>query len=1084
MKNNTHMKRSAFNLLIALSFLVAITVSVTGLPIITRAVSQHVQTSAETKRQNATPTPFMHRPYYGDRTVAQRTTSFVDHDKPWYVNDGIFVRYDGAKWTNVPIGSCIGGVNCYDGHNGYDLNLWYEPVLSVAAGTVVRAGWYNPTNHMSALGLWAAVDHGNGYVTAYGHLSALTVYMGEQVGTQWQVGTSGTSGSSTGPHLHMATYYYPSWSATDPFGWTGNYPDPNVVPDNYLWVDKPGTSYTVPTLSSNGSAVYPGATLVDDGGQGWSSTGAWNTASSSTDIKGGLHWTATTGGSATATATWQPQIPSNGYYEVGVYVDDNHASSSWAPYTIYSADPGNPGALVSHIVYVDETHIGSFQGPFGWENTGPQWIGLGTYYFRSSLLGRVVLSNATGENGPQLASDGAEFVPITLAAPPTTNSYAFNISNDGTPSALLPGSTTPVNLTLVNTSNFTWSASGANAVQVIYRWLNAQNQVVATGNAVSLSQNVAVNASVKVSVPVAAPSQAGSYTLQWDMMQGSKAFSQLGAQVKNDVVLIARYAEAFSSSSLPSMLTPGALIQLNIGVQNKGAITWPSAGDTRVTLGYHWLDSTGKPLDPSLVAPASQGTLPADVPPGGSVSIPITLNTPVLAGNYKLVYDCQQQGISFSSQGATPLTISVTITPNLPKAYYFAEGYTGTGTSEFLSLTNPSATAANISITYLFEHAASRTRAYNVPAQSQKVLNINAEVGPNQAVAMIVQGNQPFVAERSMYTQKGSFVGASDSVGSSQLSSTWYFAEANTTPGWNTLLAVLNPSTKPVTINVTYLWSARGRTGSLPRSHSYTVAAQARGTIVLNENASNQQFGMSITASAVVLIERPEYLVASAMRGGSSVIGATAPQTHWYFGAGNTASGISERLILANPFHGWVSAQVRYLLTNGQVITQSVGIPGQTRVEVNVNAVVNQASHATVIIANGPIVAERQDYFNNVNSILGTTTTMGASNEYTSWYLAHGDTTSGHTESLAIANPGLISTLVQVVYYQSQGAPIVKTYTLAANSRMTITLANDVGTNKAVGIAVYATMPVVVEQTTSFNTNGATGVTASMGYGV
>ncbi len=256
----------------------------------------------------------MHRPYYGSKTILQRTVSFVDHDKPWYVNDGTFVRYDGQKWTNVAIGSCVGGVNCYDGHNGYDLNLWYEPVLSVAAGTVIRAGWYNPLNHQSSLGMWVAVDHGNGYVTAYGHLSAITVYNGEQIGTQWQVGTSGTTGSSTGPHLHMATYYYPSWSATDPFGWSGNYPDPNIVPDNYLWVDNPGTNYSVPLLSANGIAIYPGATWVDDSTSGWSSTGNWNTATSNTDIRGNLHWTATTSGAATATATWQPTIPSDGYY--------------------------------------------------------------------------------------------------------------------------------------------------------------------------------------------------------------------------------------------------------------------------------------------------------------------------------------------------------------------------------------------------------------------------------------------------------------------------------------------------------------------------------------------------------------------------------------------------------------------------------------------------------------------------------------------------------------------------------------------------------------------------------------------------
>ena len=1079
----------SYNLLFLLILVVAMIAAIGGPALFSHAAPNHSQATAsarstQSKRQNAAPTPFMHRPFYGSKTVAQRTTSFVDHDKPWYVNDGIFVRYDGARWTNVGIGSCTGGVNCYDGHNGYDLNLWYEPVLSVAAGTVIRAGWYNPLNHMSALGLWAAVDHGNGYYTAYGHLSALTVSVGEQVGTQWQVGTSGTSGSSTGPHLHMATYYAPNWQATDPFGWTGNYPDPNVVPDNYLWVSNPGTSNTIPDLSGNGNAVYPGAALVDDGGAGWSSAGNWNTATAGSDINGNLHFTPTTSGSATASATWQPRLPADGYYEVGVFVDDNHASSSWVPYTVYSADPNNASNTVSHVVYVDETHIGSFPGPFGWENTGAQWISLGTYYFRASLPGRVSLSNATGENGPTLSADGVEFVPAATQAPPTTNSYAFSVSSDGTPSALIPGSTTPVNITLVNSSNFTWSAAGANAVQVIYRWLNAQNQVIATGNPVALPQDVTVNASLSVSVPLVAPAQPGAYTLQWDMQQGSTTFSHMGAQVKNDQVEVARYAESFSPTSLPGMLTPGASIQLNVGAQNRGALAWPAMGSTQVTLGYHWLDSAGNPLSAGLVAPFAQGVLPADVPPGGSVTVPITLNTPVLAGSYRLVYDFQQQGVSFSSQGATPLTVAVTITPNLPKSYYFAEGYTGTGTTEYLSLTNPSALPATISITYLFEHAASLARAYTMPAQSHIVLNINSEVGPNQSVSMMVQGNQPFVAERSMYTLKGAFAGASDSIGSSQLSSTWYFAEGNTTPGWNTLLAVLNPSTQTATLKVTYLWSARVRSGVLPRTHIYTIAPRTRGTIVLNQDVPGQQFGMSISASTSVMIERPESLMTGPMRGGSSVVGATSPQMRWYFGAGNTTPGVTESLILANPFAGWVTAQVHYLTSSGQVITQNVGIPGQGRVAITVNTVVNSATHATVIIANGPIVAERQDFYNNADSIMGSTTVMGASNSYSSWYIAQGDTSSGHVETLALANPGAVSTLVQVVYYQSQGAPLVKSYTLAANTRMTITIASDIGTNKFTGIAIYTAMPIIVEQTMLYNTNGITGAYSSMGYGV
>jgi len=533
------MKQRYWRYSISLAVMLALLTNIFLLSLVSahkQSTTQH-STITKTTHASAAPTPFMHRPYYGSRTIASRTVSFVDHDHPWYDNDGTFVRYDGAKWTNVGIGSCTGGVNCYDGHNGYDLNLWYEPVLSAAAGTVTRAGWYNPLDHNSSLGLWVAIDHGNGFVTAYGHLSAITVAVGDQINTQWQIGTSGTTGSSTGPHLHMATYYLPNWQATDPFGWTGNYPDPNVVPDNYLWVDDPANNTPVPTLSSNGSATYPGAVVVDDSSAGWSGTGTWATDTGNTDIQGGLHWATTTTGSATATATWQPTIPADGYYEVGTYVDDTHASSSWVPYTVYSANPSS-GAEISHTVYVDESHIGTFQGPFSQENTGPQWIGLGTYYFKAAMNGRLVMSNATGESGMQIAADGAEFVPVSVQITPSPR---FQVTNDNTPSTMLPGGTAHINLTLKNTSNFTWNAyvSGSTQpVQVIYRWQNAQGQAITTSSPIALSQDVSVGSSVSITATIQAPMQFGTFTMQWDMQQGTTTFSQQGAQTKNDSIQV------------------------------------------------------------------------------------------------------------------------------------------------------------------------------------------------------------------------------------------------------------------------------------------------------------------------------------------------------------------------------------------------------------------------------------------------------------------------------------------------------------------------------------------------------------------
>ncbi len=1075
-------------LLLALLLLLVLTsiaggLFVSGKPPFQGQTSEQRTVTLGARQQASAPTPFMHRPYYGTQSIASRTVSFVDHDKPWYDYDGVFVRYDGQKWTGVSIGSCTGGVNCYDGHNGYDLNLRFEPVLSAAAGTVIRAGWYDPTNHESSLGLWAAVDHGNGFVTAYGHLSALTVAVGDTVGTQWQLGTSGTTGSSTGPHLHMATYYLPYWSATDPFGWTGNYPDPNVVPDYYLWVNNPGTNNTVPLLSSNGSAIYPGATLVDDGGSGWSSTGTWYTATAATDIKGGLHWTNSSSGAATASSTWQPQLPVSGYYEVGVFVDDNHASSGWAPYTVYSDDPNQPGTEIAHTVYVDEEHIGSFQGPYGWENTGTQWVSLGTYYFSASMHGRVVLSNATGENGTQLAADGVEFASVASLPGSTPPVYSFAVSNDGTPAAMLPNSTTTVNLTLQNTGNFPWPATGTAAVALTYRWLNAQNHVVLAGNTIALPQDVSPNSSVSLSASVQTPDvPAGTYTLQWDMVQGPTVFSQQGAKTHNDTVEIATYAESIASTGLPTNLPPGATVHVSVSVRNTGAQSWSAAGNGAVTMGYYWLNNAGQPVAPAITEPTSVGTLPANVPPGGNTTVSLSLHTPALAGTYRLVYDLQQQGTWFSSRGATPLTLNVTITPNLPGRYYFAEGYTGTGTSEYLSLTNPSAAPVSITITYLFQGSAPLTRTYTVAAQRESVLNINHEVGANKTVGMVVQGNQPFVAERTMYTQKGGFVAATDSVGITSLSSKWYFADARTTAGWNTLLSVLNPSAQSVTLNVTCLTN-----NGQGNSKSYNIAANSRATIVLNAAFPNSQFGLTIAASNPVAIEEPMYLTSGNLRGGSAVAGVTTPQQTWYFGAGNTSAGFNEHLVLANPGTEAANVQVRYLLTNGQTITQNGSVPAQGRSDIGVNSAVKSALHATVITATVPIVAEREDFFttqlNGLGAVTGSTAVIGSSGAYTSWYVAQGDTSAGHAELLALANPGTASAQMQVVYYQINGTPIVKTYTLAANSRMTLNLTSEVGTSKVVGTAIYSTVPVVVEQTMFFNQNGASGGYASMGLG-
>lgn len=69
-------------------------------------------------------------------------------------------------------------------------------ILSAGAGTVVKAGWNGGYGRM------VEVDHGGGLTTRYAHMSRIRVKVGQTVDTGDVVGDVGSSGRSTGPHLH------------------------------------------------------------------------------------------------------------------------------------------------------------------------------------------------------------------------------------------------------------------------------------------------------------------------------------------------------------------------------------------------------------------------------------------------------------------------------------------------------------------------------------------------------------------------------------------------------------------------------------------------------------------------------------------------------------------------------------------------------------------------------------------------------------------------------------------------------------------------------------------------------------------
>jgi hypothetical protein len=150
------------------------------------------------------------------------------------------------------------------------VNDYGDAVVAAAAGRVSRVGNTGSTSY----GRWIEISHGSGFTTRYAHLSRQRVYVGQRVRQGQLIGNVGSTGGSTGPHLHyeqrhngVAVRAYFNGSRAYYYG-TRNYKSRNSCADNTgapgrvvtsglpLTVRTgPGTNYRAVGSLSNGTHV-------------------------------------------------------------------------------------------------------------------------------------------------------------------------------------------------------------------------------------------------------------------------------------------------------------------------------------------------------------------------------------------------------------------------------------------------------------------------------------------------------------------------------------------------------------------------------------------------------------------------------------------------------------------------------------------------------------------------------------------------------------------------------------------------------------------------------------------------------------
>lgn len=183
------------------------------------------------------------------------------------------------------------GLKNYNG--GID---WAVPmgttIQAAAGGKVIRADFTDVTGY----GGHVRIQHLNGYITIYAHLSVITVKVGKQVEVGQMIGLSGNSGNSTGPHLHFEARvndvpFDPYPYLVDPYPHpVGNEPVKLVVDKSFdgelpalsvVWAEATAEMYLRDRPSTTGNIIgwvpagarYPIIEYVTDKNNLWARTG-------------------------------------------------------------------------------------------------------------------------------------------------------------------------------------------------------------------------------------------------------------------------------------------------------------------------------------------------------------------------------------------------------------------------------------------------------------------------------------------------------------------------------------------------------------------------------------------------------------------------------------------------------------------------------------------------------------------------------------------------------------------------------------------------------------------------------------------
>jgi len=348
---------------------------------------------------------------------------------------------------------------------------------------------------------------------------------------------------------------------------------------------------------------------------------------------------------------------------------------------------------------------------------------------------------------------------------------------------------------------------------------------------------------------------------------------------------------------------------------------------------------------------------------------------------------------------------------------------------------------------------------------------------PQHDLSIKVQSDSEIIAERPMYfSYHGAWGGGTTEAGVREPGKTWYLAEGSTWAGSEEWICIQNPGDSSARIVVTYMFQY----GVTKRQAVY-VPAHSRRTVDVNKTVGpDKDVSARLESDQPVVVERPMYFnYKGSWDGGSTGSAVPAASTRWYLAEGATHPGFIEWLAVMNPNSTDTRVRITYMFPGGATLKQSVNVIAHSRKTVLVNDVVGPNRDVSAVIDSDlPVIAERPMYFKYKGAWEGGSSQAGVCSPATSWYFAEGTTLNNQAagnfdEWICILNPADVDTRV-ILTYMFPGGGLKKTWkTVAAHSRLTVSVNREIGPDRDVSVRVDSQRPVVVERPLYYNYHGS-----------